>query len=133
MDAIVVAIQSAAMFAIVLMWEDFKVWLSATTGLTHHDYHLILGVGLTLMLGWLLRRPLGSWLPWLIVLALELINETFDFVRYYVPGWPWTPKETVIDIAITMLPVLPILLVARWDSMHFYRFRRRRRYTVPMR
>jgi hypothetical protein len=120
------------MFSIILDWEDFKVWLSATTSLSHHSYHLILGIVLTLGLGRVLRRPLGSWLPWLITFALELVNETFDFIRYFVPGWPWTPKETLIDIAITMLPVLPILLLARWNSAHFYHFRRRELVTAPL-
>lgn len=121
------------MFAIVLDWEDFKVWLSATVHLSHHDIHLILGLALTLGLGAVLRRPLGSWLPLLIVFGLEVINELFDFIRYYVPGWPWTPKETLIDIAITILPALAILFAARWNSGHFHHFRRRQRRVIGTR
>ncbi|RMB25709.1 hypothetical protein C8J47_3657 [Sphingomonas sp. PP-F2F-G114-C0414] len=30
---------SGALVAIVLDWERGKVWLSATSGLTHHDFH----------------------------------------------------------------------------------------------
>ena len=118
------------MFSIVLGWEAFKDWLSATVYLTHHDLHLVLGLGLTLGLGRLLRRPLGSWLPLLIVLALELLNEISDFARYYVSNWPWTPGETLVDIAITMLPPLAIVLAARWESA---RIRRRRRIVVETR
>jgi hypothetical protein len=108
--------QGRTMFSIVLAWEAFKDLLSVTVHLSHHDLHLILGVGLTLCLGPVLRRPLGSWLPWFIVFALELLNETSDFVRYYVSNWPWTPRETLIDIAITVLPVLPIILAARLET-----------------
>jgi hypothetical protein len=116
MDIIRGATQGRTMFSIVLAWEGFKDWLSATVHLSHHDLHLILGLALTLGLGPVLRRPLGSWLPLFIVFALELLNETSDFVRYYVSNWPWTPRETLIDIAITILPVLPIVLAARWET-----------------
>jgi hypothetical protein len=125
MDLVMATAQGHAMFSIVLGWEAFKDWLSATVHLTHHDLHLLLGVGLTLGFGWILRRPLGSWVPLLMVLALELLNETSDFARYYVSQWPWTPKETLVDIAITILPPLAIVLAARWESEHFRRFRRR--------
>lgn len=103
------------MFQIVLAWEAFKNWLSDTLVLTHHDFHLLLGVGLTLGLGWVLRRPLGSWLPLGIVLALELVNEAFDFTRYYVDSYPWGPGPMLFDIAITILPPLAIVLAARWE------------------
>ena len=103
------------MFEIVLAWEAIKVWLTEALPLTHDDYHLILGVLLTLGLGWALRRPLGSWLPLMIVFALEMINETFDFMRYYVDGWPWGPGPMLSDIALTMLPPLAIVLAARWE------------------
>lgn len=118
------------MFALVLDWEKFKVWLSAASGLTHHDIHLLLGVLLTLGFGSLLRRPLGSWLPLLLVFGLEMINEAFDFTRYYVDSYPWGPGPTLVDIALTMLPPLAIVLAARWDSQDFYRLRRRPRATI---
>lgn len=105
------------MFA-VLEWESFKDWLSATTGLTHHDWHVLLGLALTLGFTWALRRPLGSWLPLLLVLALELVNEISDFTRYYVAGWPWTPGPTLIDIALTMAAPLVITIVVRMTSPH---------------
>ena len=113
------------MIAIVLDWEDFKTWLSASTGLTHHDIHLLLGVLLTLAIGRVLRRPLGAWLPLGIVFALEMLNEAFDFTRYRVDGYPWGPGPMLVDIALTMVPPLAIVLAARWRSPHFYRFRRR--------
>lgn len=106
------------MFA-VLGWEACKDWLSTTTGLTHHDWHVLLGLALTLAFTWALRRPLGSWLPLLLVLALELVNEAFDFTRYYVAGWPWEPGPTLVDIALTMAAPLVITSVVRMTSPHF--------------
>ena len=118
------------MFGLVLDWEDFKVWLSRTSGLSHHDWHLILGLGLTFGLGRMLRRPLGSFVPIGVVLALELVNEAFDFVRNMVPGWPLEYRAAAIDVAITILPALLIVLAARWNSGDYYRFRRRARFAV---
>jgi len=120
------------MFALVLDWEAFKVWLTATTGLSHHDYHLLLGVLLTLGIGALLRCPLGSWIPLMIVFALEMVNEASDFTRYYVDAYPWGPGPMLLDIALTMAPPLAIVLAARWDSPYFHRFRRRRVHTIPV-
>lgn len=113
------------MIALVLDWEAFKVWLTATTGLSHHDWHLLLGVLLTLGFTRLLRLPLGTWPPLLIVLALELVNEALDFTRYHIDGYPWGPGPMMVDIALTMLPPLAIVLAARWDSLDFYRCKRR--------
>ena len=101
------------MFQIVLGWEAFKDWLSSTVHLTHLDLHLVLGLALTIALGWMMDKPLGSWTPWLIVLGLETLNETSDFLRYHLSHWPWTPRETLIDYALTMIPALAIIVAAR--------------------
>ena len=120
------------MVPIVLAWEQMKVWLSASTGLSHHDFHLILGVLLTLGFGRLLRVPLGSWTPLLIVFGLEMVNEAFDFTRYYIDSYPWGPGPTLVDIALTMLPPLAIVLAARWDSSIFRLFRRRPVFSIAV-
>ncbi|WP_029625228.1 hypothetical protein [Sphingomonas sp. PAMC 26605] len=111
------------MVQIVLDWEAFKVWLSATTGLSHHDIHLIVGVLLTMAFTVVLRVPLWSWRPLSIVLALELVNETFDFARYSIGGYPWGPVPSLIDIALTIVPAGLIVSAARLGS----RDRRRQR------
>jgi len=120
------------MTAAVLEWEKVKGWLSSSTGLTHHDFHLLLGVLLTLAFTRLLRLPLGAWTPLLIVLGLELINEASDFTRYYIDSYPSTPEPMLLDIAITILPPLAIVLAARWDSIDFYRLRRRRSHPIEV-
>ena len=106
------------MVQVVLDWEAFKVWLSAASGLSHHDIHLLVGVLLTIAVTVLLRVPLRSWRPLLIVLALELVNETFDFARYSIGGYPWGPVPSLIDIALTMFPPLLIVLAAQAVSRH---------------
>jgi hypothetical protein len=117
---------------VLLAWETTKDWLSASTGLSHHDFHLILGVLLTLGITRALRLPVGALLPLLIVFGLELINEAFDYFRYRIDGWPWVPGPTLVDIYLTMAPSLIITLAARWNSTSFLHLRRRLHHTIAV-
>lgn len=101
------------MLSIVLAWETFKDWLAATVHLTHWDLHVILGLGLLIGFGRVLRRPLRSFLPLLPVAVLELLNETLDFLRAYIPHWYWNAHDTAIEIALTLVPPLALILLAR--------------------
>ena len=106
------------MLSIVLAWETFKDWLSATVGLTHWDLHVILGLGLFLAFGRLLRRPPTSLLPLLPVALLEFGNETLDFLRAYIPHWSWNARDTAIEVALTLGPPLAVVVVARlWPTI----------------
>lgn len=118
--------------AVLLNWEAMKDWMSASSGLTHDDFHLILGVLLTLFITRFLRLPLGALLPLLVVFGLELINEAFDFFRFHMDAWPWEPWPSLVDICLTMVPSLTIILAARWNSLEFYRFRRRVHRTIDV-
>ena len=102
-----------AVLSIVLAWETFKDWLSATVGLSHWDLHVILGLGFFLAFGRLMRRPLTSFLPILPVALLELGNETLDFLRAWIPHWYWNARDTVIEVALTLGPPLAVVLLAR--------------------
>ena len=59
------------------------------------------------------RRSLGRLLPWMTVLALELVNEVLDILRGGEPElMPWQVVSGVHDIINTMLlPTLLLLLV----------------------
>jgi hypothetical protein len=72
--------------------------------------------GIYLLTCVVLRRPLGSAVPWLVVAVLELADETSDFVRYYVSAWPWTATNTVEDIVNTLF----------WPSVLVMMFHRQR-------
>ncbi|WP_242097972.1 hypothetical protein [Sphingomonas sp. CROZ-RG-20F-R02-07] len=106
------------MLSIVLAWETFKDWLSATVHLTHWDLHVILGLAFFFAFGRLLRRPLTAFLPLLPVALLELGNETLDFLRAYIPHWDWNLHDTVIEVALTLGPPLCVILLARsWPAL----------------
>ena len=101
-------------FDMVLDWETFKVWLSSEFHVSHAVLHIHLGLAIYLLSCLLLRRPLGSVLPWLVVVALELTNEASDFARYYVSDWPWTPTNTIEDVINTLFwPTVLLVLFSR--------------------
>jgi hypothetical protein len=103
-------------FDIVLDWEAAKDWLSTEFHVSHAVLHIHLGLAIYLLTCLLLRRPLGSVLPWLVVALLELTNEASDFLRYYVSAWPWTPTNTIEDIVNTLF----------WPTVFVLVFHRRR-------
>lgn len=106
------------MAPVVIAWETFKDWLSATVHLSHWSLHVILGLAFFLLFARALRRPLSSPLPLLPVALLEAGNETLDFLRAWIPHWYWNAHDTLIEIALTLAPPLALMLLARaWPAL----------------
>lgn len=105
-------------FAAVVRWGDVKEWLSESLHLSHAMLHVHIGMAVFLLSASLLRRPVGTWAPLMVVVVLELMNELSDFMRYHLSGWPWTPGPTVADLVATWL--WPVVLTL------FFRYRRAR-------
>ncbi|MFM6931850.1 MAG: hypothetical protein ACKOUT_06360 [Novosphingobium sp.] len=86
----------------------------------HNDaLHVMAGLGLALVFAAIFRRSLADWLPWLLVLALELVNEAND---YFIETWPnEVPQqfgEITKDILLTMvLPTLLLVIARRWPHL----------------
>jgi hypothetical protein len=102
-------------------WHEIKVWLEHASGLDMDALHVHAGVLLQIMLALLLRRPLRSPIPWLLVLAAILANEIYDY-RYEV--WPDAERplqlaEGIKDFWNTMLLPTAILLLARFHPRLF--------------
>jgi hypothetical protein len=107
-------------FDMVLDWEAAKNWVSAEFHVSHAVLHIHLGLAIYLLTCLLLRRPLGSVLPWLVVVALELANEASDFARYYVSAWPWTATNSIEDIVNTLFwPTVLVILLHRHHTAAF--------------
>ncbi|VVT32426.1 conserved hypothetical protein [Sphingomonas aurantiaca] len=49
-------------------------------------------------------------MPLFIVLVFELIDEAFDFTRYYVDRYTREPGPTLVDTALITLSPLVIVL-----------------------
>jgi len=58
--------------------EPYKVALSQFLHLSKDALHIHFGLAIFLAAAFLLRRPAGSWIPWFVLLGLELVNEWLD-------------------------------------------------------
>jgi hypothetical protein len=96
-------------------WYQFKLALTEATGISQDALHILAGIGIQLVVAKVTGRSVARPLPWLIVLALTLINEWSDLG---LETWPDRDRqwlESVKDLIVTMaLPTL-LLVTARWS------------------
>ncbi len=93
----------------IAQWVAWKSDLVGLTDLDRDALHIYAGVGLQLGIALLIRRGLGTWLPWLAVLLVALAVEVADI---YVEFWPSPVMQggkAVHDIVNTL--ILPTLLL----------------------
>jgi hypothetical protein len=96
--------------SVMASWHQGKLFIEHAVMISHDSLHVIVGVFLWFVLGFLLRRPLSSWLPWLWLLAFILWNETVDL---WVEQWPDPGQqygEGAKDVLLTMF--LPTMLMS---------------------
>jgi hypothetical protein len=98
-------------FAAMVSWHQVKLFIEYTVSLDHDALHVIVGLLLWLVLALLTRRPLASWVPWLLLLVVILWSESVDLwtERWPDPGQQY--GEGAKDLLITML-VPGVLMVA---------------------
>lgn len=102
-------------------WLLFKDELTRVTALSRDALHIYLGVAVHIAAALLLRRKLGDWTPWLIVLALALINEAADL---WVEIWPQHAMQAaaaIHDVVNTMIVPTALLALSRWGRGLFGR------------
>ncbi|MET0179107.1 MAG: hypothetical protein ABW194_01330 [Novosphingobium sp.] len=96
-------------------WFNVKTALERSVGFHDDALHVIVGVLAQLVLAAALRSSVSRLAPWLIVLALELVNEWSDF-RFDL--WPEAERsaqvgEAVKDVLLTMALPTVLLILAR--------------------
>lgn len=90
-------------------WNEAKQSVGQALAIGHDTLHLFIGVLLLLLAAALLRKPVSSWQPWLVVFAGTCLNELADL---WVEEWPEPAMqygEALKDLLLTM--VLPTLLL----------------------
>ena len=95
-------------------WFDVKMFVERSSAFSDDVLHVVAGVFLQLIAAALLRASVARWLPWLIVLALEMLNEWSDF---HVDRWPdlgMQLGESTKDIVLTMTLPTALLVISRW-------------------
>ena len=95
-------------------WHQGKVFIEHSLRIEHGTLHVIVGLLLWLIFALLLRRPLTAWLPWLLVFAVIVWNETVDL---WFEIWPDPARqygEGLKDILLTMFVPTLLMLAARY-------------------
>jgi hypothetical protein len=101
-----------------LGWFDLKMLLERSLAFDSDALHVAAGVVVQLLAAAVLRTSVGSTRPWLVVLALELANETVDL---WVEKWPdpamqW--GEGLKDVLLTLaLPTLLLIVSRTWPKV----------------
>ncbi|MCW1403866.1 hypothetical protein OKA06_16700 [Novosphingobium sp. MW5] len=98
---------------------DAKMFVERSLAFHNDALHVMAGLVLALVFAALLRRSLADWLPWLAVLALELLNEAND---YFFEVWPNEVAkqlgEMTKDVALTIaLPTLMLVVARCWPHL----------------
>lgn len=102
-------------------WMGMKD-LAAELGVQKDALHIYAAVTIQIVVAGVLRKPLSSLIPWLAVLALEIVNEWLD-VRY--SGEPhleqWQIDGARHDLVNTMILPTALLLLCRYVPALFVR------------
>jgi hypothetical protein len=95
-------------------WYQMKLFVEHASGISMDALHILVGFLLFVLAARLLKRPLGSLLPWFALLLIELANEAYDF---HVEIWPNVASqlgEGAKDILLTMILPTLTLAIVRW-------------------
>jgi hypothetical protein len=108
-------------------WHEGKLFIEHAIAISHDSLHVIVGVLVWMLAGFLTRRPLSSIHPWLWLLAIIGWNETVDL---WVEQWPdpgMQYGESAKDLILTMFLPTVLMLAIRFRPGMFARFPGRRR------
>ena len=108
-------------------WYQAKLFIEHSVAVSNDALHVIVGVLVQLAACLLLRRPVSSLPPWLVLLAATVWNEAVDLwtERWPEPGMQY--GEGAKDLALTMLLPTVLLLVTRLRPQLFQSQGKRRR------
>ncbi|UIJ73326.1 hypothetical protein [Aurantimonas sp. HBX-1] len=94
------------------MWETLKTSLVTFADLSKDALHVHFGLLILFASNRLLKKPLGHWLPLMIVLLLELCNEFLDLFGWSAhQDYRWI--ASLRDVLNTMLWPTIIVVAAR--------------------
>ncbi len=93
-----------------------KRFAMQVTHLSQDALHVYVGLLLLVGLCVALRKPLGSWLPWVVVLAAALAGEAVDMRGDFAHNGIWNWHESLHDVLNTIFwpTVLSVLGRLGW-------------------
>lgn len=90
-------------------WYDAKLSIERSISFSSDSLHVFTGAVALLVAGLVLRRPISSWGPWLVVFGLISLNELIDLKFDHWPMRAVQFGESVKDMLLTL--ALPTLLL----------------------
>lgn len=85
------------------MYNAVKTELAEWLGITKDALHIHIGLAIFFGLVLLLRRSPSSWLPWLGLLAFELVNELMDIFHWHGGAFSFEIGDAAKDLVNTMI------------------------------
>jgi len=95
------------------MYNTIKTELALWLGISKDALHIHLGLAIFAILIVLLRRSPGSLIPWLGVLAFELINEAMDIFHWHEGAFSFEVGDSFKDLVSTMFWPTVVMLGVR--------------------
>ena len=102
-------------------FTDYKMLLERSIGFHNDALHVFVGFVLHIAIALVLRKSLASWLPWAIVLMLELGNEGSDLLQEIWPRPAMQLGEALKDVLLTIAIPTMLMIVVRWLPRLFRR------------
>lgn len=106
------------------IYADIKIFIEAYSGLERDALHIHFALLAYILAMIVFRQSRRSRLPWLVVLAIEVLNELFDMRHQQLSGSPLGWDESLKDLWNTMLWPTVLLLVGRYTTLFEHRSRR---------
>ncbi|MEO7221687.1 MAG: hypothetical protein ABIY37_04375, partial [Devosia sp.] len=85
------------------MYNAIKTELALWLGISKDALHIHLGLVIFAILFLVFLRSPGSLIPWLGVLAFELVNEAMDMFHWHGGAFSFEIGDSFKDIANTMI------------------------------
>lgn len=97
------------------MYNALKTQLAELLGVTKDALHIHIGLAIFLGVALVFRRSLASWIPWLALLAFELVNELMDIFHIHEGVIGFEVGDSMKDVLNTMFWPTVVLIAARWQ------------------
>jgi hypothetical protein len=96
------------------VYNAFKTQLSDLLGISKDALHIHLGLATYLIVLVVFRRQLTSPVPWLALLAFEIVNEFLDIFHVHEGVMGLDLSGSLKDVLNTMFWPTVVLVAARW-------------------
>lgn len=84
-------------------FQAAKIAIVEAVGLSKDALHIHFGLAIMILVALALRKPVGSLLPWLAVLAAAVAGELWDAVDHMRMFGEWRTRTSLRDLFNTLL------------------------------